>query len=220
MDGSDKNWSGIVMETATNEPYGRTGHQSSALPGSIGSRFTDTQERWAKYKQEAYAIFQTFKRLKYMMFCDRVVHIFTDQKNLLSTLHPRSIEPSLTGHNMSRVARWELFLSTFSYVMKFVNEDSNVFPVMLTRWMKGHRSSKWKKYYKQKRIPRFDIPVSSFGKDFQWSHRNDILYVQSKSTVPSTCVEHDIWILRKAKILGSRECKTVEGQINLHCIRR
>lgn len=72
------------------------------------------------------------------MICEQGTHIFTDQKNLLFTLHLFSVQPTIVRHKMMKVARWALFLSTFNFAIEQVDGESNDFPDVVTRWMKGY----------------------------------------------------------------------------------
>ena len=58
-------WSGIVTQCDPAElqkPKLEQHHQPIEF---LGSQFFATQERWTTYEQEAYAIYETFKRLSY-----------------------------------------------------------------------------------------------------------------------------------------------------------
>ena len=52
---------------------------------------------------------------------------------------PRSIEPKLGFHVVSKVQRWALHLSRFDYNLEHIIGSENVFADMLTRWTKGHK---------------------------------------------------------------------------------
>ena len=195
-DASDKFWSGIVTQCDPSElqkPKIEQIHQPLAF---LGSQFSTPQERWTTYEQEAFAIYETFKRLKYLMVCEKGIHIFTDHKNLLFTFQPLSVEPSIARHKMMKVARWALFLSTFNYVIAHVDGESNDFPDMLTRWMKGYRSTKSYICRVRKAIPYSGIPKSPYSSTFEWPDRGAILKAQSKCETPKNCTTDDDKLIR------------------------
>lgn len=53
---------------------------------------------------------------------------------------PRSFEPNLRERVVSKVQRWELYLSRFDYNLEYIQGTANVFAYMLTRWTKGYRA--------------------------------------------------------------------------------
>jgi len=77
--------------------------------------------------------------MDYILMGSKPLHIFTDHRNLLFVFAPLALEPSLGLHIVSKVQRWALFLSRFSYVIEHVDGASNVFADILTRWTKGYR---------------------------------------------------------------------------------
>ncbi len=77
--------------------------------------------------------------MDYLFFGARTVHIYTDHRNLLFVFAPLTLEPTLGRHIISKVQRWALFLSRFSYVIEHVDGDANVFADMLTRWARCYR---------------------------------------------------------------------------------
>lgn len=108
----------------------------------MASQFFTTQEHCTTYKQEPCFIYKTFKWLNYMMICDQGIHTFTVPRNLVFTYHQLSVYPSIARHKMMNVVRWAVFLSTSNYIIKHIDRESNDFKDILTRWMKGCRTSK------------------------------------------------------------------------------
>lgn len=118
------------------------------------------------------------------MVCKEGIHIFTDHKNLLFAFHPLSVEPTVARHKISKVARWALFMSTFHYVIEHVAVESNVFPDMLTRLMKGYRSTNTTICRVRSRVPYSGVPVSPLSKSFEWPTRGDIINAQQFAVPP------------------------------------
>lgn len=83
---------------------------------------------------------QTFERVDYLLQGQRLTHVFTDHRNLLFVFALLAIEPALGRHVVSKVQRWALYLSRFSYVIEHIGGSANVFADILTRWARGYRN--------------------------------------------------------------------------------
>ena len=138
-DASECFWSAVVTQTSKQDlelPIGEQRHQPLAF---LGAEFKGSQLGWTTFEKEAFAIFQTFEKLDYMLMSSKPVHVYTDHRNLLFVFDPLSLEPALGRHIISKVQRWALYLSRFSYVIEHVSGSSNVFADILTRWTRGYR---------------------------------------------------------------------------------
>ncbi len=56
---------------------------------------------------------------------EKVIHLYTDHRNLLFVYNPEVREPPLERHIISKVERWGLYLSKFQYVIEHVDGDFN-----------------------------------------------------------------------------------------------
>jgi len=121
------------------KPSGEQKHEPLAF---LGAEFKGAQLNWSTFEKEAYAIFQTFEKLDYMLLGHARVHVFTDHRNLLFVFAPLVLEPALGRHIVSKVQRWALFLSKFNYVIEHIRGDENVCADILTRWTRGYRNEK------------------------------------------------------------------------------
>ena len=108
----------------------------------LGAPFKKAEINWSTFEQEAFAIYQVFKKLDYLFCDDQPTHVFTDHRNLLFIFAPVALEPALGRHIVGKVQRWALYLSRFTYVIEHVDGEKNVFADILTRWLKGYRSEK------------------------------------------------------------------------------
>ena len=141
-DASDRYWSGVVTQCDPedlNLPIGEQNHVPLAF---LGSAFKGASLNWSTFEKEAFAIFQTFEKLDYMLMGHKHTHVFTDHRNLLFVFAPLSMEPSLGRHIVSKVQRWALYLSRFHYAIEHIAGDENVFADILTRWVRGYRNEK------------------------------------------------------------------------------
>lgn len=138
-DASDRFWSAVVTQITSDQlklPLKDQRHQPLAF---LGAAFKGAQLGWSTFEKEAFAVFSTFEKLDYMLLGHTSVRVFTDHRNLLFVFAPLSLEPSLGRHIVSKVQRWALYLSKFSYVIEHVSGSDNVFADILTRWLKGYR---------------------------------------------------------------------------------
>ena len=143
-DASDKHWSGVITQTLPEDlskPFEDQQHEPLAF---LGSAFSGAQLHWSTFEKEAFAIFQTFERMDYLLQSQRRTHIFTDHRNLLFVFAPLALEPSLGRHIISKVQRWALYLSRFSYTIEHISGDKNVCADMLTRWTRGNRTTEYR----------------------------------------------------------------------------
>ena len=141
-DASKYFWSGVVTQVRK-EQMGLSREKQEHEPlAFLGSAFSGAELNWSTFEQEAYAIFQTFEKLDYLLLDEQEVHVFTDHRNLLFIFAPLAFEPGLGRHITSKVQRWAMYLSRFTYVIEHVAGDANIFADMHTRWTRGYRSEK------------------------------------------------------------------------------
>lgn len=95
--------------------------------GFLGSALKKAEKNWTTFAQEAFVIFQTFKKMDYSLQGHRDVGIFTEHRNLLLTFAPLVMEPSLGRHIVTNVQRWALFLSKFGCTIEHIRGEDNVF---------------------------------------------------------------------------------------------
>ena len=140
-DASDKHCSGVVTQTDPSELGKQISEQKHEPLAFLGSAFRDAQTHWSTFEKEAFAIFKTFERMDYLLQSNGPAHIFTDHRNLLFVFAPRALEPALGRHIVSKVQRWALYLSRFSYIIEHIRGEDNACADMLTRWTRGHRAN-------------------------------------------------------------------------------
>ena len=109
-----------------------------------GAAFEKTELNWTMFEKDGFASFQTFDELDYLLMSERPSDALTDHRNLLFIFAPLALEPALGRHVVSKVQRWALFLSRYSYVIEHIAGDENVFADILTRWTKSYRAEGYK----------------------------------------------------------------------------
>ena len=106
----------------------------------LGSQFKKAELNWTMFEKEGFSMFQSFDKLDYLLMSGRPGHVFTDHRNLLFVFAPLALEPALGRHVVSKVQRWVLFLSKYTYFIEHIDGDDTVFADILTRWTKGYRN--------------------------------------------------------------------------------
>ncbi len=138
-DASDKYWSAIITPTSradSTKPLELQQHRPLAF---LGSAFRGAQLQWSTFEKEGFSIFSAFEKCDYLMMGENPVRVFMDHRNLRFVFAPTVLEPALGRHIVSKVQRWALFLSRFSYEIDHVQGNRNVFADILTRWAQGNR---------------------------------------------------------------------------------
>eukprot|EP00171_Calliarthron_tuberculosum_P020891 IDg20891t1 len=138
-DASKHFWSGVVTQCNADELAKSIEKQVHEPLAFLGSGFRGPQLHWTTFEQEGFAIFQVFLKLDYILLGHEHVHVFTDHRNLLFVFAPLAVEPALGRNIVSKIQRWALFLSRFSYTIEHIAGVDNVFADILTRWLKNYR---------------------------------------------------------------------------------
>lgn len=112
----------LVLEKQNHEPL-------AFLSGS----FTGSSSRWSIPEKEWFAIVESMTTLEHLTV-GRVVSILTDHATLVYLFDPIGQNPEIARHTASKLIRWALRLSSYSYVIEHISGDKNVWADMLTRW--------------------------------------------------------------------------------------
>ena len=216
-DASDLHWAAVVTQCDPKELEKEVSEQHNEPLAFLSSSFKKSELNWSTFEKEAFAIYQTFKKLDYMFACEELIHIFTDHRILLFVYHPRALHPLLGRHIISKALRWGLFLARFLYIIEHVCGESNFMPDIMTRWYRGYRGNrKLKVRYirevlEQEDIIRsveyegFEIPDISRIKVSQCRYRekrpqgsvyrDGIIYCKEKIWIPRDDVELQMAVL-------------------------
>ncbi len=122
-DALNRFWSGIVTQTTAadlQKPLPKQRHEPLAF---LCSEFKGAQLHWTTFEKEAFAIYQTFDRMDYLLLGQQRTQVFTDHRNLLFIFAPLALEPALRRHVVSKVQRWALYLARFSYDIEHFRGD-------------------------------------------------------------------------------------------------
>lgn len=80
----------------------------------LGSTFKNAKIVWSTLKKEAFAIFQGFTRLDYLLLSKERTKVYTDHRNVLFVFEPLSLDISLERHIGTTLLRLRLFLARLS----------------------------------------------------------------------------------------------------------
>eukprot|EP00171_Calliarthron_tuberculosum_P013494 IDg13494t1 len=80
--------------------------------------------------------------MDYLLLGKRRTHVFNDHRNLLFIFAHLALEPALGRHVISKVQRWALYFSRFSYAIEHISGIENVFADLPTRLGRGYRNDR------------------------------------------------------------------------------
>ena len=106
------------------------------------------------------------------------------------------MDPFLGSHKVLKVFRWALFLSAFAYRVEHVPGDSNIWPNIMTRWMRGYRRAPSIRRVTAT-LPFNGVTVPPVSPAFAWPSAAEIITAQSerKAAAPSTTKSLDSGLL-------------------------
>ena len=100
-------------------------HNGHEVPVAVASQtLNDVEQRWSPTEREAYAVVWAVGRFDYYLR-GRPFVIYTDHKSL--TFIDR------TNFNNAKISRWQDKLSAYSFVVQYIEGESNVFADLLSR---------------------------------------------------------------------------------------
>lgn len=196
-DASDRHWAVCATQCCPKELTKHIAHQKHQPLAFLSGTFSEREEHWSTYEREAFAVVQAFRKLDYLLACDHTTRVFTDHRNLLFTFNPVFMEPSLGRHKVLKVVRWALFLSSFNYRIEHVPGDVNVWPDIMTRWMRGYRSAPKVKRITSS-IPFNGVTQSAQSDEFEWPTIPEIVTAQEKyrKLAPPSALESDTQLVQ------------------------
>ena len=103
----------------------------------LSGSFRDSARNWAIVDKEAFAIYESCKRMVHLLVRNGGFHIFTDHRNLLYIFNPAGVVASLSKPTADRLERWSVFLRAFEYTIQHIEGETNVWADMLSRWGNG-----------------------------------------------------------------------------------
>ena len=102
--------------------------------GFLSGRFRGAQERWGIPDKEGFAIRIACEKFAHLLIREKGFTIFTDHRNLTYIFNPAGVVASVAKPQADRLERWAMFLRCFTYKVRHIAGEVNVWADMLSRW--------------------------------------------------------------------------------------
>lgn len=152
-DASDEFWAAVVTQCEEDQLDLKVDRQLHQPLAFLGGKLIGHQVNWTTFEKEAFAIYEVFEKLDYMLVVEHKFHIFTGHRNLLFVFNPTAIDSKIVRYVICKVQRWALFSSRSSSVIEHILGDKNIMPDIMTRWLSGYRG-------KRMALPRITSKIS------------------------------------------------------------
>ncbi|RAN86374.1 hypothetical protein B5P41_29630, partial [Bacillus sp. SRB_28] len=130
-DASQYHSSGMVTQIPHEDVGKLPFHDQRHEPlGFCGHRFHGSELNWSTPDKEAFAIWDTVRKLDYLVQSSKPFLLFTDHRNLTSMYNPEKC----TKQAGERLERWGMDLRSFRFNIEHIPGDMNVWADMMTRW--------------------------------------------------------------------------------------
>jgi hypothetical protein len=130
-DASDDGWGSVLFQIHQYDEAKDIQEQNPEPLYFLSGRFTDAKHRWSIPEKEAFAIVESVERLDFMLIRAKPFHIMTDHRNLVYIFASNTHLKQATRH---KISRWALALTSFNYIIKHIDGESNVWADLLSRW--------------------------------------------------------------------------------------
>ena len=171
-DASDSHWASVLTQVPNEDlekPFEEQRHSPLAF---LSGNFKGSSANWSVPEKEGYSIVASMTKLDYLTMCQNGVSIFTDHRNLLYIFNPLGQDASVSKHIVSKLSRWAMKLSAFTYSIHHIPGENNVWADMLTRWTKNNVYTVHNLYY---------APLHTAMKEpISWPDGKEILASQEK----------------------------------------
>ncbi len=179
-DASHRSWGSVLTQVepaSTDLPVAEQDHQPLAF---LSGAFKGASLRWSTTEKEAYAIVASCKRLDYLLQRPGGFTICTDHRNLRYIFGQ---EPDLKQprYLAEKLARWAMILDTFTYDIRHIPGEANVWGTSSPGGATPRRSrpldaqvegaAVWSdgQRHVMKRLVRLPLPTPSpLAADFEW----------------------------------------------------
>lgn len=98
MDYSGAYWAGAVTQEDSYELVKDLKNQQHEPLALLRAAVKGSEERWKPYEKEAYAIYQLFRKMDYMLLAEDEIHLYNDNSILLFVFNPEALKPTLDRH--------------------------------------------------------------------------------------------------------------------------
>ena len=136
-DASEDSWGAVLTQVPAAEyadpnlSWDQYSHEPLAFLSGV---FRGSELRWAIPDKEAYAIYNSCKRLAYLLVRRRGFHVYTDHRNLVYIFNPAGSNTHLGKPAADRLERWSLTLRAFDFDIEHMPGEDNNWADLLSRW--------------------------------------------------------------------------------------
>lgn len=231
-DASQTHFGSVVTQIPPEDvglPLDQQRHQPLAF---MSGSFTGAMARWSTIDKEAFAIVASCKRFLYLLLRPRGFRIFTDHRNLQYIFDPLAVNSALGRHQVDRLQRWAMTLTTYKYVIEHVRGEENVWGDLLSRWGAGTPAATTPARIRSLLVVKRVSPLQD--SEFIWPSEADIVAEQRRelsSREPSDVLpscrwseemnvfiteEEKIWIPAMSVDLQQRLCVVAHAGLSGH----
>jgi RNase H-like domain found in reverse transcriptase/Integrase core domain/Integrase zinc binding domain len=132
-DASQSFWSAVVTHVPPKDLDKPLADQRREPLAFISGALKGASSRWPIVEKMAFAIVETTDRLDCFRLHPNGFSLLCDHRNLQYIFDLLTTNPGLARHLASKLFRWALMFSIFSYTIEFLPGDSNVWAELMTR---------------------------------------------------------------------------------------
>ena len=174
-------WAGILTQVPDEQPKKPLEEKEKHKPLSfLSGSFTGASYGWSAPVKKGFAVVESMYKLDYLAMVRRVT-IFTEHANVVYLFDPHGQNPGIPRHTASKLMRWALKLSAFSYVIEHLAGERNVWADMISR----------EAFQPNSKLPAFKLrsllvaPITpSLDSRLDWSKADDIMKSQAMHNEP------------------------------------
>jgi hypothetical protein len=140
-DASSTHW-GVIVTQVDKWDNNLTVHDQHHKPlAMLSGAFTGPELLAHISEKECYAINEAVVKLSYILARPEGFTLFTDHRNLVFMVDPRSVTNVIKQNSVDKIARWAARLFSLTFSIEHIAGDDNVWADLLTRWGCGNKIS-------------------------------------------------------------------------------
>jgi hypothetical protein len=138
-DASSTHW-GVIVTQVMEWDSTKNIHSQAHLPlAMLSGAFTGSELLAHIVEKEAYAINEAVSNLGYILARREGFRLFTDHRNLVFMVDPKSVSNVLRKNSIDKIARWACNLFSLNFEIFHIAGVDNVWADLLTRWGSGDK---------------------------------------------------------------------------------
>jgi hypothetical protein len=133
-DASDCHWGVIVTQMPKEDLDLHVLVQRHEPVAFLSGTFNRSQKHCSVIEKEAFPIVEAVERLRHLLLRDEGFRLFTDHRYLIYVLDPILRDNDFKKQAVDKLCRWASKLFAFKYVIDHIDEESNIWADILSRW--------------------------------------------------------------------------------------